>query len=195
MKYLFATNNQGKIKEVQAIVDSIKLLSLKDFPILEGMDPEETGETFAENALIKAATFGRKAEIMTIAEDSGLVVDAMAGGPGIKSARWVEGTDRDRNMALLKKLENVDEKDRGAKFVSTVCLYNPHTEQHHFFYGEIKGKIGYEEKGDNGFGYDPIFIPENYDKSFAELGSEVKNSLSHRLRAMKKLEEWLEKNE
>lgn len=167
----------------------VEWLSLKDFPELIDLDPAETGDTFEENAAIKARAYGQRAKILTVAEDAGLVVDALNGEPGVRSARWVEGTDQDRYQTLLKKLAG--ETNRAAHFVAVLCFYDPQSEKLEYFRGEMPGSIALEPKGDNGFGYDPVFIPEGYQETYAQLGKEIKNQISHRKRAFAKFAVWI----
>ena len=192
MQLLFATNNQGKLKEAKIMLENtgIEVLSLTEAgdllnKNLTSIEVEETGQTFAENALIKARVFADETGLLTAADDSGLEVKALNNFPGIVSARWQTGSDADRNQALLKKMAAVG--DRTAQFVTVICLYDSQTKAYKNFRGEIKGKITLEVKGEAGFGYDPIFVPDGYKKSFAELGIQVKNKLSHRHQALKKM--------
>ena len=196
MKIIFATGNKAKLREVREIVADlgIEVVSMKD----AGIDVEiiEDGKTFAENALIKARTVCAACGEVTMSDDSGLVIDALNGEPGILSARYM-GEDTSyhvKNMNLVGRLEGVPEKDRTARFVCAIACVFPDgrelTCQETF-----EGIVGYEEKGENGFGYDPIFyLPEKGCYS-AELAPEEKNAVSHRgkaLRAMRrKLEEVL----
>ncbi|MCC6711612.1 MAG: RdgB/HAM1 family non-canonical purine NTP pyrophosphatase [Candidatus Pacebacteria bacterium] len=189
MKIFLATSNQHKIEEVKSIVPEINWLTVNDFPELKDFNPIEDGHSFAENAEIKALAFAEKVGMLTIAEDSGLVVTSLNGEPGIYSARWVTGTDSDRNRALLAKLAN--ESDRSAKYVATLCLFDPKTNITNFFVGEVHGEIARELAGDKGFGYDPVFIPVGYTETFAQLGTEVKHQLSHRKNALTKFLIWL----
>ena len=190
VKLLLATANKGKIAELQKLCASegIEVVSIND-PDIPNLDVEETGATFAENAELKARAFARATELPVLADDSGLEVDAMDGGPGVKSARWVAGSDDDRNAALLEKLAN--ESNRTANFKTVVCYLENSDAEPLFFEGTISGTIATTLSGSEGFGYDPLFIPEGYDKTFAELGVEVKNTLSHRARAFKKAVEYL----
>ena len=190
MKLLLATANKGKIAELQTLCASeeIEVVSINDQNI-PNLDVEETGETFAENAELKARAFARATGLPVLADDSGLEVDAIGGKPGVKSARWVSGTDNDRNKALLEKLAH--ETNRRATFKTVVCyLENPNAEPL-FFEGTISGTIATTLSGSEGFGYDPLFIPEGHNKTFAELGVEVKNTLSHRAKKKKKAVEYL----
>ncbi len=194
MKLLFASANQGKIKEVFKIFSglNLELFSLNDFNDLRDINLEETGNTFQENAFLKAKFFADKTNLQAFSDDSGLVIEALAGFPGIISGRWLLGTDMDRNKGILNKLKN--ESNRTAAFVTTVCLYNPHNHQTHYFEGKVEGEIAMQSSGSAGFGYDPIFIPNGHDKTFAALGLEIKNQLSHRSMALSKLRDFLNKD-
>ena len=187
MKLLFATTNQGKLKEGQALLSEsgIDLLSLVDFPQLFDLDVDETGDTFEENAFIKAKTYGDLAKTWTIAEDAGLVVSALPNQLGVKSARFAP-TSQERNEKLIKVLE--DKEDRSAQFVSVFCLYDPQTQTACYFRGEIKGQIATKIQGGTGFDYDFVFMPEGFDQTFSQLGKEIKNSISHRHQALEKLQ-------
>jgi XTP/dITP diphosphohydrolase len=189
MKIFLATGNQHKIEEVKSIAPDIDWLTINDFPELSAFSPIEDGKNFAENAEIKARAFAEKVDILTLAEDSGLVVTSLNGEPGVYSARWINGTDSDRNKALLARL--IGKTDRSAKYIATLCLFDPKTEQTNFFVGEVYGQIAKEPAGDQGFGYDPVFIPVGYTETFAQLGIEVKHQLSHRKNAFTKFLSWL----
>ncbi len=185
-KLFFATTNQGKLTEAQALFKETgcKLLSLADFPKLKSVVIEETGSTFSENAYLKAKAYGELSQTMTVAEDAGLEVFALDRKPGVRSARFGP-TAEERNEKLLKLL--ADKTDRSAQFVSVLALYDPASGSISFFKGTVKGKIATEARGKGGFGYDPVFVPEGYEKTFAELGLEVKNKFSHRQRAFQQL--------
>ncbi len=192
---LLATQNQGKLKEIQAIFSGTgyNILTPHDVGIGPEFDVEETGKTFAENSEIKAVAFAQAAMMLTLADDSGLSVKALDGFPGVKSKRFIEGTDQDRNAKILELMEN--QEDREAEFVTDLCLYDPVEQKTVHFEGRVKGTLTRAPQGDHnvGFGYDPIFIPEGYDKTFAELGQETKNELSHRAKALAKAKEYLSK--
>lgn len=183
MTILFASSNQGKIAELVTLFKNtpfaLKTSRDTDTPAI---DVEETGATFEENALLKAQAYGRKYNLPTLADDSGLCVCALGNKPGVQSNRWVAGSDHARNSALLDSIK--DYQDRRAFFVTALCFYTPSDNTHHFFRGEVHGTIATEEKGTQGFGYDPVFIPKDYQETFAELGTETKNKLSHRARAL-----------
>ena len=190
MKMILASKNEGKVKEFRQILEkfNIELLSLKDL----NFDGEilEDGLSFEENSLIKAKAIYTKYGIPTIADDSGICVDALNGEPGIYSARYGDlNTDIDRRNLLLKNM--IDIQERSAYFHCSIILYLSKDNFKHFE-GRVYGILDYEAKGDNGFGYDPIFIPNGYDISFGQLSDEIKNEISHRALAMKSLIEFLE---
>jgi XTP/dITP diphosphohydrolase len=198
-KLLFATQNAGKLREIQLMLadlpfDIISPADLKslspEWSDLANTDVAETGSTLSENAKIKAQYFASRTGLLTAADDSGLMVAELGDFPGVASNRWMQGTDHERNLGLLSKLDKAD--DRRAEFMTVLCLIDPTNEQEHFFEGKVEGKIGLEPKGDDGFGYDPIFIPRGYDQTFAQLGIDLKNQLSHRSKALSKLKEFLE---
>ncbi len=189
MKIVFATNNKHKLEEIKDILGKdFVIVSLAEIGCHE--DIPETGLTLEENARQKSTYIVEHYNHDCFADDTGLEVDALNGEPGVHSARYAEGTDHDSeaNMRkLLSKMANV--KDRTARFRTVISLIINGVE--HQFEGRVEGRIATEKHGTEGFGYDPIFIPEGYDKSFAELGEEVKNQISHRARAVKKLAEYL----
>lgn len=189
MKIVFATNNKHKLEEIKDILGKdFEIVSLAEIGCHE--DIPETGLTLEENARQKSTYIVEHYNHDCFADDTGLEVDALNGEPGVHSARYAEGTDHDSeaNMRkLLLKMSNV--KDRTARFRTVISLIINGVE--HQFEGRVEGRIATEKHGKEGFGYDPIFIPEGYDKSFAELGEEVKNQISHRARAVKKLAEYL----
>lgn len=190
---LIATKNKGKIKEFESffLKFGIEVLSLydldEDFP-----DIEETGATFEENAAIKAEEIAKLLNKAVLADDSGLMVDALDGAPGIYSARYAgEGkSDAANNEKLLKELASVSEEDRTAKFVCTLAIARPN-EKTIFKTGYCHGEIALSLEGEHGFGYDPLFIPKGYNQTMAELSPEEKNKISHRSEAIKQLEEWV----
>ena len=189
MKIVFATNNKHKLEEIKDILGKdFEIVSLAEIGCHE--DIPETGLTLEENARQKSTYIVEHYNHDCFADDTGLEVDVLKGEPGVHSARYAEGTDHDSeaNMRkLLSKMSNV--KDRTARFRTVISLIINGVE--HQFEGRVEGRIATEKHGTEGFGYDPIFIPEGYDKSFAELGEEVKNQISHRARAVKKLAEYL----
>lgn len=193
-RLLFASTNEGKIVEAKAILASLNcdFLSLSDLPLLKIRPVAETGSTFEANALIKAQSYAQMSGISTLAEDSGLVVDALGGEPGVNSARWHSGSDYDRCLALLKKMEGIPR--RTASFVCSACLFNPSSHQNVCFTGQVEGVIAPHPIGSAGFGYDPIFIPSGFDLTFAQLGSKIKNKHSHRRRAFEQIFKFLNTN-
>lgn len=189
MKILFASQNQGKQKEIRALLgNSIDLVFPQDLA-LESLDVEETGTSFEENAFLKAKAFASKSGLTCISDDSGLSVDALDSLPGVYSDRYFPGTAQEKNLKLLKKLGK--NKNRFAQFTTVICLYDPTLQKAKYFVGEIRGSISLEAKGSEGFGYDPIFIPEGSNQTWGEMGSEEKNKNSHRSIALNKLKEYL----
>lgn len=189
MEIIFATQNAHKVQEVVDILkdDSISIKSLKDLAC--DVDIVEDGLSFEENALLKAKGIFEIYKIPVFSEDSGLVVDALGGAPGIHSARYA-GEDRDHDKNITKLLEALgDNQDRTARFVSNICYYDGETTKH--FYGAVEGRIGFERSGNGGFGYDPVFIPNGYQDSFAVLSDNIKNKISHRKNSLEAFCAWL----
>ena len=198
---IFATGNQGKMREIRAILGDMKwdVVSMKE----AGINPEidENGATFAENAVIKAQTVADALakekgarECVVLADDSGLVIDCLNGEPGIYSARYLgeETPFSEKSADLLRRMKDVPEKERSARFVCAIAAVFPNgdvvtTE------GTVEGRIGYALKGDNGFGYDPIFYLPEYERTAAELTDEEKNQISHRSRALDLMKTELKK--
>lgn len=201
MYILIASQNEGKVAEARKIFSSAKhhLVSLNDQQLLKkigvkipaGLIVEESGTTLKENALIKAQAFYQLTHLPCIADDSGLFLEAIPGFPGVNSNRWFTSSNQGRNLALLEKLKN--QKNRRAKFQTILCLF-AFKEEPLFFSGEIRGQIAHQPKGQEGFGYDPLFIPDGYQETFAQLGIAVKNKISHRALAWKSLFNFLENN-
>jgi XTP/dITP diphosphohydrolase len=191
---IIATKNKGKAEEFKIMfakygIKAISLLELEqDIP-----DIEETGSTFKENAALKSEEIMKLLNIPVMADDSGLMIDTLDGRPGIYSARYAgEPKDDQANIdKVLKELENVQEPDRTARFVCVLSVSIP-GQPTMFKKGVCEGRIAFTERGSNGFGYDPIFIPNGYDQTMAELGPELKNKISHRHHAMVQLEEWIQ---
>ena len=191
-KIVFATNNEHKLKEIREILgDRFEIVSLKDIGC--DVDIPETGNTLEENAHQKAEYIFDHYHLDCFADDTGLEVEALDGAPGVHSARYAEGTDHDSEANMNKLLKELDGKEnRKARFRTVIALIqmegdNPRCSREYRFEGIVEGKIAEEKSGNAGFGYDPIFIPEGFDKSFADLGEEIKNSISHRARAVEKL--------
>jgi XTP/dITP diphosphohydrolase len=205
MKIVFATNNQHKLQEIRQILgNSIEVLSLKDINC--DVDIPETGETLQENALQKARYIYDNYHLDCFADDTGLEVEALNGAPGIYSARYAslenaqcQAHDSEANMSRLLR-ELGENNNRRARFRTVIALIQKKDvcpcgctsiKQEHLFEGIVNGEITRERSGVEGFGYDPIFRPDGYDKTFAELGADIKNQISHRARAVKKLCEFL----
>jgi len=188
---VFATNNTHKLTEVQAAVaGKIKLLSLSDIDCHD--DIAETGHTFKDNASIKSHFIYNKYKINCFADDSGLEIDALNGEPGVYSARYAgeHGNHAANNAKVLELLNDVT--NRKARFITVISLI--WDEREYFFEGAVEGTIRTELAGSDGFGYDPIFQPDGYDVTFAEMTLAQKNAISHRGRAVEKLVEFLNKN-
>lgn len=199
MKIVFATNNKNKLSEIREILGSgFEVMSLAEIGCHE--DIPETGDTLLDNAIQKARYVFEKYGYDCFADDTGLEVDALDGEPGVHSARYAEGTDHDSNANMDKLLYKLgDESRRTARFRTVIALLQKQQSSEsagegsvlHIFEGKVEGSIIKEKRGAEGFGYDPIFMPEGYDKTFAELGLDVKNQISHRARAVKKLADYL----
>ncbi|MXV38279.1 RdgB/HAM1 family non-canonical purine NTP pyrophosphatase [Flavobacteriaceae bacterium Ap0902] len=184
---IFATYNVHKVIEVNKMLPDFNLLSLSDIQYNE--DIEETGNTFHENAEIKANTIFKTVNKSLFADDSGLVIPSLGGEPGIYSARYAgTGDSADNIQKVLSKLNNTE--DRRAYFICIICLILEEGEKH-FFEGKIHGEILYDIEGENGFGYDPIFKPLGYDQSFAKISGDLKNKISHRAIAIRQMNEFL----
>lgn len=194
---LIATKNKGKAKEFEALFNEkgYEIKTLLDYPELD--DVEETGTSFNENALLKAETIAEKLDTLVLADDSGLMVDALFGQPGIYSARFAgeEKNDAKNNAKLLNELADVSEENRQATFHCSLALAQP-GKKSLVIEGQLKGRILGVPRGLNGFGYDPLFYLPKKGKTMAELTQEEKNKISHRAVALKKLssalEEWLD---
>ena len=191
MKIVFATNNKHKLEEIKDILGkNFEIVSLTEIGCHE--DIPETGSTLQENARQKSTYVVEHYNQNCFADDTGLEVEALNGEPGVYSARYAEGTDHDSEANMRKLLAKMEgQSNRKACFRTVISLIIDGVE--HQFEGKVEGRIATEKHGKEGFGYDPIFIPEGYDKSFAELGEEIKNQISHRARAVNKLAEYLEK--
>jgi len=185
---LIASSNKSKIKEIKSIFSDlsvIKIYSLSDLNLPQ-IEVDEDAKTFKENAYKKAATYANIYKICTLADDSGLEVDYLGGEPGVRSARYagINSSSDSLISKLLHKLEGVSITQRSASFKSVVCLYDFINKQSIFSEGVLEGSISFNKKGTNGFGYDPVFIPNSIYKTLAELSDEEKNSISHRYKAL-----------
>mgnify|MGYP001580138298 CR=1 FL=1 len=195
-KLLIASNNQGKIREIKALLTDVLLdvVSLQDFG-MAGKQAllKETGETFAQNAVLKAEAYGKATGLLSLADDSGLMIDALGGKPGVRSARFVRGADEDRWKKVLRLMRGIPSALRTARFVSAVAVYDPKTKTTVVFTGETRGEITLSAGGSGGFGYDPIFYSKELQKTFGEAQLEEKNRVSHRARALRKAKTYLKK--
>lgn len=191
MKIILATNNKGKIAEMKQKLStySIDVISQKDAGL--DIEIEETGETFEENAVLKAEVVYKETGSAVIADDSGLMIDALDGQPGVFSHRFVgpNATDEDRINKILDLMNGIPESKRTARFKCVIC-YIDNNGKKNIFEGTVEGKIGFEPRGNNGFGYDPIFVLAN-GKTFAEITAEEKNQISHRGKAISELMEYI----
>ena len=186
-KLVVASHNDGKIAEIKTLLAplNIEVQSAKELRLA---DVEETGKTFEENAKLKAIAISLMCGMPCLADDSGLCVDALDGRPGVYSARYAPNRDFKEGMKmLLSELKETGSNNRKAHFACCLALAHPREDKVKVFEGRVDGTISEKPQGDNGFGYDPIFIPEGYNKSFAELSGDIKNSMSHRGRALEKL--------
>lgn len=188
-KLVFATNNAHKLDEIRAILgDKIEVLSLKDINC--DADIPETADTLEGNAALKAEYIYKNYGLDCFADDTGLEVEALGGAPGVYSARYAGGDGHDSEANMRKLLEELDgEQNRKAQFRTAICLIEQGEE--HLFEGIVKGSIIEQKRGASGFGYDPVFMPEGYEETFAEMGNAEKNKISHRARAVEKLCEYL----
>lgn len=193
MDIVLATSNRKKVEEIRKIFDSMgmkpRFYTLDDFP--ECKEAEEDGVTFEENAVKKAVQIFKCTKMTAIADDSGLEVDALNGAPGVYSARYAGEPSDDfaNSRKLLDELKDVTDDKRGARFVCCIALAEPDGVK--TFMGYVKGRIGKEMRGVNGFGYDPLFFPEGHDRTFAEMDDTEKNAMSHRGEALRELQKYL----
>lgn len=194
MDIVLATRNRKKAEEMkkiigQGIMPFVNIFILNDFP--ECPDVKEDGNTFEENAIKKAVHASKCTGIIAIADDSGLEVDALNGAPGVFSARYAgESADDRANLEkLLKEMEHIPYEKRSARFVCCIAIASLNEVK--TFFGYVEGRIGTEPRGKKGFGYDPVFYPEGYDITFAEMSEDKKNAISHRYKALKELQKYL----
>ncbi|MFA6393345.1 MAG: RdgB/HAM1 family non-canonical purine NTP pyrophosphatase [Patescibacteria group bacterium] len=190
-KLLIASRNKGKISEIKHTLADMgyEILSLNDVPGDEAKkEVEEPAMTYEGNAIIKAMTIGQRFKML---DDTGLEIDALDGRPGVNSARYADGTTEGRNKSVLEEMEDVADDKRTARFTSVIAIYNPETEKVMTCEGRIEGVINREPKGENGFGYDPIFYVPKLGKTLAEITFSEKSLYDHRARAMEKVKEFL----
>lgn len=192
-RIVIATHNPGKAHEIRTLLADIpcELVTLDGFS--RGSAPEETEETYAGNAILKARYYANAINEVVLADDSGLEVDALEGKPGVHSARYSgpNATDEDRRIKLLQALHTVPVEDRKARFMCAVAVVKPNQEVINVSQGTCEGQIAFDARGSSGFGYDPVFIPSGYLETFAELSQDIKNRISHRANALIKLREFL----
>ena len=189
MRIVAATQNKHKIQEIQAIMGEFGMTVVSQAEAgLPDLDVEEDGDTFEANSEKKAVEIMDRCGEVTIADDSGLMVDALGGAPGVISARFAgeHGNDRKNNDKLLALLADVEPEKRTARFVSVITMVYPDGKKV-VARGECEGHILYQPKGSGGFGYDPLFVPDGHEKTFAELSGEEKNKISHRAKALQNL--------
>jgi len=190
---LVASRNLGKLEELRQLLSDLPLdlYGLECFPGVEGIP--ETGESFIENASLKAVGYATQTRFPALADDSGLEIDALGGGPGVFSARYAgeQASDAERTTKLLAELSSVASPKRSARFVSAVAIASSEGQILNVSVGTCDGHIGFAPRGSGGFGYDPIFIPIGYEQTFAELKPEIKNQISHRARALLGAREYL----
>ena len=192
-KILIGTNNRGKLREITNLLPKkVKVFSTKDFNL---KSPKETGKTFKSNALIKAKYFSKKTNLICLSDDSGLEIDVLKKKPGIYSARW-GGKKSDFNKAMQRVYKELDKKDKewrtkkiSARFICALVIYWPNRKKIYSL-GKVSGKISKTKKGKNGFGYDPIFIPNGHKKTFAEMSKSYKYKIDHRAKAFKKIKRF-----
>tara|TARA_B100001559_G_scaffold161918_1_gene135916 strand:- start:227 stop:829 length:603 start_codon:yes stop_codon:yes gene_type:complete len=192
-KILIGTNNRGKLREITNLLPKrVKVFSTKDFNL---KSPNETGKTFKSNALIKAKYFSKKTNLICLSDDSGLEIDVLKKKPGIYSARW-GGKKSDFNKAMQKVYKELDKKDKewrtkkiSARFICALVIYWPNRKKIYSL-GKVSGKISKTKKGKNGFGYDPIFIPNGHKRTFAEMSKSYKYKIDHRAKAFKKIKRF-----
>ena len=192
-KILIGTNNRGKLREITNLLPKkVKVFSTKDFNL---KSPNETGKTFKSNALIKAKYFSKKTNLICLSDDSGLEIDVLKKKPGIYSARW-GGIKIDFNKAMQRVYKELDKKDKewrtkkvSARFICALVIYWPNSKKIYSL-GKVSGKISKTKKGKNGFGYDPIFIPNGHKRTFAEMRKNHKYKIDHRAKAFKKIKRF-----
>ena len=190
MKLLVATTNRGKVRELAEALDGVgfEILDLASADLADHPSPNETGSTFAENALLKATAWFEASGMLTVADDSGLVVDILGGRPGLHSARYGD-SDSERIKRLLAEMDGVPSTERTARFVCSLALVGENLAE--IFSGECEGRIRHTSHGSAGFGFDPIFTPDGEARTFAEMSPAEKSAISHRGRAIRKLREFI----
>lgn len=190
---LLGTRNPGKIHEIKLIIGDLglELRSLQEFPKV-GL-AEENADSYAGNGILKAKFYAHSTGMLALADDSGLEVEALGGAPGVLSARYAgeHATDADRRNLLLSELSKTGSANRRARFICAIAIAAADGEVLNVSEGICEGAITLAPRGESGFGYDPLFVPEGYDETFGELSDDIKNQISHRARALKKIRVWL----
>lgn len=193
-KLLIATQNQHKLKELKVILKHLPfaITGLDQLGLPKNFQVKETGSTFCQNAVIKARAYAEKTNLLTIADDSGLMIDYLKGKPGVHSARYAQGNFKTAMNKILQLLKAVPQLQRQAHFSCCIALYNPDTNSYKTFTGSAHGWIAFKPQGNHGFGYDPIFFSPDLNKTFGQALPTEKNQLSHRAQALKKLTNHLQ---
>lgn len=188
-----ATKNAGKIREIEKLLEHLPIILRNAGEYKDLEEPEETGETFADNAALKAKYYSEMTGLWSLADDSGLEVDALNGEPGVFSARYggVGATNEEKIAKLLDELKQTDGENRFARFVCSMAIADNLGRVQYLTDGVCQGKIANFPIGNNGFGYDPVFIPEGFSETFGELSSQIKQKISHRSRAIEKIIDFL----
>ena len=181
---LIGTGNPGKLKEIKLALEGLPLRFCSLAEYVDLSVPIENGETYTENAIIKATDYARQTGLTVLADDSGLEVGWLAGAPGLHSARFGAGSDSDRVELLLSKLSDAGDDQRQARFVSVIAIVHPTVGVINVSQGECRGQINHRPLGHNGFGYDPVFVPEGYEQTFGQLSDDIKAKISHRAKSL-----------
>lgn len=189
LKMVLASGNKNKYMEMKGVLEQIGVRLLYGGDFENPPEVDETGETYEENALLKAHAWAEFTGLPSIADDSGIEVDVLNGAPGVHSARFIPGSDADRTNWLLRQMSG--KEDRKARFIACIAVVFPGGEKPVICQRACEGSIAYEPSGASGFGYDPVFIPDGYQKTFSELGDSVKLEISHRALALKSIAEIL----
>lgn len=187
LKMVLASGNKNKYREMKAVLEQVGIDLIFGGEIEAPPEVEETGETYEENALLKARAWMERTGLPAVADDSGIEADALGGAPGVHSARAVPGSDADRTAWLLSEMR--DKTDRNARFVACLAAVFPGVEQPVICQRACEGRLALSPSGISGFGYDPIFIPNGYEETFSELGDPIKQQISHRALALKDIAE------
>ncbi|MDO8575756.1 MAG: RdgB/HAM1 family non-canonical purine NTP pyrophosphatase [bacterium] len=190
---LIATRNEGKMPEIRHALEGVPfhIIDINDLPKLQGFEVEEGGATFEENAILKAREYGNRAGMLTLADDSGIEVDALGGEPGVASARYAQGSDADRNKKLLDVMKDVPDEKRTARMVSTIAIYDPASGTTRTCEAAVYGRIMREPRGERLFGYDPVFFYDEAGKTGGQMTIEEKDRYSHRGKALAKARDIL----